>query len=292
MMRSRERTAVAVRRPDGGIEVRKEELGSFLRSRWARLPLVRGLVTLWDSLGIGMKALMFSADVSTGEEVKIPPHVMWGTVAFSLLLGIGLFFALPALLATSVDAYITSHWLSNFFEGFIRLVVFLGYLLSIGRIPDIKRVFAYHGAEHRVINAFEAGDELSVRAAMSYPTAHPRCGTGFLLIVVVVSVFVFGFIGRPPIVLRLASRLVLLPLIAALSYEVVRFAARRPRNFLARIILAPSLLLQSLTTREPTEDMVEVALIALTSVIEAAETAEEPVLNRAPTGLAAGGAAL
>jgi uncharacterized protein YqhQ len=279
MMRSRERAAVAVRRPDGGIEMRTETLSPFLRSRWARLPLVRGLITLWYSLGLGLRALTFSADVASGSDVQTPPAMMWGTVAFSFALGLGLFFVLPAALASALDPYIAGGWISNLVEGLVRLTLFLSYLVAIGRIPDIKRVFAYHGAEHRVINAYEAGEPLTVERIRAHDTFHPRCGTGFLLIVVLVSVVVFGFLGQPPLAIRLLTRIAFVPLIAAVSYEFVRLAATHRRRLLARALLWPSLLLQGLTTREPSDDMLEVAEPADAPLPQASVEPEQPAAS-------------
>jgi len=292
MMRGRERMAVAVRRPDGIIEVKDEPVSGFYRSRWVRFPLFRGLVILWDSLGTGLRALTYSADVAAGEEAKLSGPAMWGTVAFSFIVGLGLFFALPMLVASTLDHVIVSDWLSNTVEGLVRLAIFLAYLVGIGRVPDVRRVFAYHGAEHKVINAHEAGEPLTVERARPYGTSHARCGTGFLLIVVVVSVLVFGFLGRPSLPLRLASRLVLVPVIAAISYEIVRLSARHRQSILARIVMAPSLLLQSLTTREPSEDMVEVALVALERILPAAVAQEpsEPGLAAVDTSLSSSAA--
>jgi len=268
MMRSRERVAVAVRRPDGGIEVQCEPLNSLYRSKWARAPLIRGCLTLWDALALGMRALMFSAEVAAGEEASISGPIMWGTVAFSLALGVGLFFALPALAASLLDRWLSSAWMSNLVEGVVRLVLFLGYLVAITLIPDIRRVFAYHGAEHKVINTHEANEPLTLERARLHSTAHARCGTGFLLIVVIVSVLVFGFVGRPHILIRLASRVVLIPAIAAISYEIVHLASRHRDSRLAKAILWPSVLLQRLTTREPSDDMIEVALVALRHILD------------------------
>lgn len=273
-MRNRERMAIAVRRPDGGIEVRSEPMGAAYRARWATWPFVRGMFILYDSLVIGMKALMYSADVASGDEVDMSGPVMWGTMAVSMLLGIGLFFALPALASALVERWLHNDWLTNTAEGVIRLALFLGYLVAIARMPDIQRVFAYHGAEHKVINAYEAGESLDLDSVRRHSTRHTRCGTAFLLIVVVVSVVVFGFLGRPSLLLLLASRLLLIPLIAAASYELVRLSSRYRHHPLARIIFEPSLKLQALTTRVPTDDMIEVALTAMKRVL-AAES--EPV---------------
>mgnify|MGYP005856282439 CR=1 FL=1 len=267
MMRSRERLAIAVRRPDGGIEVRSEPTARFYRSRWARLPFVRGLLTLSDALVIGMRALTFSADVAAGDEVELGGPLMWGTMVASLVVAVGLFFALPALVTSLVDRCIQSAWVSNLVEGLIRLLLFLSYLAAISRIPDIQRVFAYHGAEHKVINAYEDGQPLTLEGARGQSIAHARCGTGFLLIVVIVSILVFGFLGRPPLPLRLLTRLFFIPVIAAISYELVRLASRHRSHPLAQAVVAPSRLLQGLTAREPADDMVEVALAAFQRVL-------------------------
>ena len=267
MMRSRERLAIAVRRPDGGIELKREPVHPIFRSHWARMPFVRGLLMLWDSLGVGISALTYSANVAAGEEILASGPAMWATVILSLVIGLGIFFALPALVAYALERFIHTSWESNFLEGLVRLGLFLLYLVLIGKVPDIQRVFAYHGAEHKAINAYEAGEPLTVERIRHYSTQHPRCGTGFLLIVVIVSVFVFGFLGRPPILLRLASRLLFLPLIAAISYELMRLAAAHPANWLARGLLKPALALQGLTTRPPSDDMLEVSLAALSAIL-------------------------
>jgi len=276
MMRNRERMAIAVRRPDGGIEVRSEPMGAAYRARWATWPFVRGLFILYDSLVIGMKALMYSADVASGDDVDMSGPVMWGTMALSMALGLGLFFALPALASKVVEGWLHSDWLTNTVEGLIRLALFLGYLVAIARMEDIQRVFAYHGAEHKVINAYESGESLDLETVRAYSTRHNRCGTAFLLIVVVVSVIVFGFLGRPPMLMLLLSRLVLIPFIAAVSYELVRLSSRYREHPLARIVFEPSLRLQALTTRNPSDDMIEVALTAMRRVL-AGDSEPEPV---------------
>jgi uncharacterized protein YqhQ len=262
--------AVAVRRPDGGIEVHSEPLTNRIyTSRWAKLPFVRGLALLWDALGLGIRALLFSADVSVAEEedVEFTGVVAWGTVGVSLLLGIGLFFVLPLLVVGFVDRWIASDFMSNIVEGVIRLAIFLAYIIAVGRMDDIRRVFAYHGAEHKTINAYEANADLTPQAVGRYSTLHPRCGTGFLLVVMVVSIFVFSLLGRPPLIPRIISRVVLIPVIAGISYEIIRFGARHYSNRLVRAILYPSLALQRLTTNEPTPDMLEVAIVALQRVL-------------------------
>lgn len=270
MMRGSKAMAVAVRRPDGGIEVHSEPLTSRIyTSRWGKLPFVRGLAVLWDALGLGIRALLFSADVAVAEEedVEFSGAVAWGTVAVSLVLGIGLFFVVPLLLVGFVDRWIASDFVSNIVEGVIRLAIFLAYIIAVGRMDDIRRVFAYHGAEHKTINAYEADADLTPDAVGKYSTLHPRCGTGFLLVVMVVSIFVFSLLGRPSLIPRIISRVVLIPVIAGISYEIIRFGARYYGNRLVRAVLSPSLALQRLTTNEPTPDMLEVAIVAFQRVL-------------------------
>jgi uncharacterized protein YqhQ len=188
---------------------------------------------------------------------------------FSLTVGIGLFFVLPLVIVGFLDRFITSDLLSNLLEGAVRLTVLVLYLVLIGLVPDVKRVFSYHGAEHRTINAYERGAPLDVDGVGSYSTAHTRCGTSFLLIVVFISVLIFSFLGRPPIVWRIITRILLVPLIAAISYEIVRFSADHSSNPLVRAFIVPGVALQSLTTREPDESMIEVAIAALKPVLAA-----------------------
>jgi len=274
MMRGRSLVAVAVRNPRGQIVVHTEPLtAKIYTSRWGQLPFVRGLGMLWDALGLGIRALLFSADVALDEEgqgkATFSGPLAWGTVAFSLAFGVALFFVLPLLLVGWVDRYIHSALVSNLLEGAIRIALFLGYLAAVGLVPDIRRTFAYHGAEHKTINAYEGGEPLEVARIQRYTTAHIRCGTAFLLWVVVVSILLFALLGRPPLALRILSRILLLPAIAGLSYEMIRFSARHKANPLIRALAGPSLALQRLTTREPTDDMVEVAIAALQPVLQA-----------------------
>lgn len=272
--------AVAVRAPDGRIEMHDEPLtAAVYTSRLGTLPFVRGLALLWDALGLGMKALMWSANVALedeaeeGEDVKFEGVAAWGTVAISLTLGVGLFFVLPLLIVHWLDQSIASPFISNLVEGIIRLIFLLGYIVAIGRMEDIKRVFSYHGAEHKTIHAHEAGAPLTPARVKPFSTLHPRCGTGFLLVVVVVSILVFALLGRPPILLRIASRIVLIPVIAGISYEIIRFGAEHYGNSLVRLLIMPSLMLQKLTTNEPSDDMLEVAIVALERVLEREEIA-------------------
>lgn len=282
MMRGSKAMAVAVRRPDGGIEVHSEPLTSRIyTSRWGKLPFVRGLALLWDALGLGIRSLLFSAEVAIEDEedVELSGAVAWGTVAVALVLGIGFFFVVPLLIVGFLDRWIASDLTSNMVEGVIRLVIFLAYIVIVGRMKDIRRVFSYHGAEHKTINAYEHGAELTPQSVARYSTLHPRCGTGFLLVVMVVSILVFGLLGRPSLILRIVSRVGLIPVIAGISYEIIRFGAAHYGNRLVRSVLYPSLALQRLTTNEPTPDMLEVAIVALKRVLVAEGLMEEAVVE-------------
>jgi len=269
MMRGSKFMAVAVRRPNGEIVVHSQPLTSRIyTSQWAQFPFVRGLALLWDALGLGIRALMFSADIAMEEEeANFSGPLAWGTVAIALLFGVGLFFVLPLLIASLLDPWITSDLASNLVEGTVRLALFLGYIILVGRLEDVQRVFAYHGAEHKTINAYEDGADLTPEAVSRYSTLHPRCGTGFLLVVMVVSILLFSLLGRPGMLFRVASRVLLIPAIAGISYEIIRFGAAHYANGLVRTVLYPSLALQRLTTHEPSSDMLEVAIAALKEVL-------------------------
>lgn len=269
MMRGRKSMAVAVRHPSGKIVIHNEPLESpIYTSRWWRLPFLRGLVVLWDTLGLGMRSLIYSANVALEEEeVEFRGPAVWGLVFVSLAFAIGIFFLVPLLLVGLIDRFIASALVSNLIEGGLRLGLFLGYIGLIGLLPDIRRFFAYHGAEHKTINAYEAGAPLDPASVAGYTTAHTRCGTGFLLFVLVLSIFVFALLGRPPFIWRILSRLLLIPLIVSVIYEFIKFAAHHQDNPLLRAVVSPGLALQSLTTREPDEEMLEVAIVALTSLL-------------------------
>jgi uncharacterized protein YqhQ len=209
-----------------------------------------------------------AAQSEAAAEEAFGGKMLWGMMAMSLGLGIGIFFVAPLLLTRLVDPYLPSDLLSVLVEGLIRIALFFGYVWLIGRLPDIRRVFAYHGAEHKAINALEAGAPLEPGPVAGYSVAHPRCGTSFLLVVVVLSIFVFGLLGRPSLPVRIASRIALVPVVAAVAYEVIRFSARRAGNPAVRLILAPGMALQRMTTREPDRAQVEVAIVALQRVME------------------------
>jgi uncharacterized protein YqhQ len=247
MMRGAHTAAIAVRNPQGQIVVHEQPLNATLyRGRIAKTPFVRGVVGLWDALGLGTRALMWAADVAIAEEdedekINFNGPIGWVTIAFSLLLGVGLFFLLPTTAATGLGRLLgLSHdgsapigvnaFLINLIEGFIQLGILIGYIWLIGRIPDVKRLFGYHGAEHKTINAYEAGAELTPEVVSKYPIEHPRCGTAFLLTVVFVSVFVFSLLGRPPFLLLILSRIIFIPVIAGIAYELLRWTARNNRQ--------------------------------------------------------------
>lgn len=353
LMRGRKSLAVACRAPNGEIVVYEEDLkpGPVLR-RVRNLPFVRGAVVLWDTLILGTRALMFSANVSLQEELEEEePHevggfpwvsivilliagalglyflapfvidllndvvassiwevgvraalglgvlwliyavvrshrnavarhesgltpepealtgvLLWGTVAVSLLFAIGLFFVVPVGASAFLERFISSHFVVNVLEGVLRLAMLVGYLWLISQMEDIRRVFAYHGAEHKTINAHEKGLPLDVEHVRPQPLEHIRCGTGFLLLVVLISVVIFVMLGRPPLLQLIASRVLLVPVIAAIGYEVIRFGAAHAESPVMRVILAPGLVLQRLTTREPEDEMLEVAIASFKRV--------------------------
>lgn len=269
MIRGRQHMAVAVRRPSGEIIVHSEPLPVGLyNSPIGRLLLVRGLTMLWDTLVLGIRSLMFSANVALEEEGgHFGGPMIWGSLFLSLLFGVGFFVLLPMLLIGLVDSYINSSLVSNLAEGVIRLLFFLVYLLAIGRLPDIRRVFAYHGAEHKTINAYEAGAPLIPQEVKTFTTAHTRCGTSFLLVVLVLFVLLSSLLGRPPLLWRILSRLALLPVVAAFAYEFIKFTARHYNQALVKLLVVPSLWLQQLTTREPDDGMLEVSIAALKRVL-------------------------
>ncbi len=271
MMRGRQAWAVAVRAPDGKVVTKEEKLtGAVYGPSVRKIPFVRGLALLWETLNLGVRALMFSANVALAEEqVELTKPMMAGTVAISLAFAVGVFFVLPLLLVGGVDRYIASSFASNVIEGLIRLGLFVLYIALIGLMPDIRRVFAYHGAEHKTINAYEAGAPLEAQAIATYSRAHPRCGTTFLFEVLVLSIFVFALLGRPPMALRIVSRIVLVPVIAAVSYEFLRLGAAAYSRAVMRGLLSPFLALQALSTREPDESMIAVAVEALKRVLVA-----------------------
>ncbi len=259
MIRGRRGMAVAVRAPSGEIILHEERFSRPTRP-WTRRPFLRGLYILWDTLNLGLRALNFSANVALGKsEYQVGPKQMAGVVVVALVLAVGLFFLLPMFLMRLVAGWLPAGWLQALVEGLIRLGVVLGYLLAIAQMRDVKRLFAYHGAEHKVVNALEAGAPLDVKEVRPFSTAHTRCGTAFLLLVVVLAVPLFAPLGGLGLGWGILARLALVPVLAGVSYEVMRLGAEYAHRPAVRALLAPALLLQRLSTRIPDDGMLEVA---------------------------------
>jgi uncharacterized protein YqhQ len=333
MMRGRQWASVAVRAPNDQIIIRSERLPVHLYGGWvSKTPFLRGLTVLWDSLGLGMKALMFSAEVAeqdaepeqgdaaaadsasgtaSGTNSPASDHapastaasrppasasgpaaastgsfgqtVQWTTVAFSMLIGVGIFFLLPLGAAALFELVIDDTLVVHLFEGLVRLALLVGYVWAIGFVPEIRRVFAYHGAEHMTIHAFEAGEPLDQAHIGKYSPAHPRCGTAFLLLVVAISIVLFALIPTDNWWIRIASRILAIPLIAGIAYEVLKFGGKHAEHPLMRLIVVPGLALQSLTTRYPEPAMIEVAVASFQTVLDLeAAGAESSSAGEAP----------
>ena len=303
MMRGRESVAIAMRAPDKQIVIHQEQLGSIYKSRIAKIPFLRGLIMLWDAMGLGIRALTISANTQTGENEKIEGPALYATLALAVAFAAGLFFVTPAALGHFAEQILAptallvpagdsnpgvygeskptptdptpdtqialrnwAPWVGNLIEGLTRLAILIGYIAVVGLIPDVKRVFAYHGAEHKTINAFEAGEELTPEKVARYSLEHPRCGTAFLLTLVFLSILVFALLGPMPVGLRLASRIVFLPILAGVAYEYIRWTANNLRSPLVAWMIKPNLALQRLTTREPTLEMLEVSIAAFNAM--------------------------
>lgn len=272
MMRGPGTRAVAVRRPDSSIVVDEKPVGSLTkRVPILKFPLLRGVVMLVESLTLGIEALTFSANQATGEEEALSAKEIAVTIGVALGLAILLFAVLPTAAAHILDFLASGSLAQNLIEGFIRITIFVVYILAIARLEDIKRVFEYHGAEHKVINAYEAGAELSVAGVQRYSTLHPRCGTSFLLIVMVISILIFSLLGKQVLWWRILSRILLLPLVAGISYELIKLSGKYYSKAICRHLIAPGLWLQKLTTREPDDSQVEVALQAFGTVLKDGE---------------------
>ena len=271
MMRGSRTLAIALRHPEGHIVVKTEPLNEALYcGPISRIPFLRGLVMLWDALGLGIKALMMSADIAAGEEVSFSGPASWGVTLLGVGLSVGLFMLLPSFLVGLLA--IPLEWLNSLLEGVVRLLLIVGYIWAVGFLPDMRRVFAYHGAEHKTINAYEAGARLTVDDVHPFPLAHTRCGTAFLLTVIVLTILIFAPLDPPSLLWRLLSRILLLPVIVGVAYEFIRLTARLADRPWMRVIIAPNLALQRLTTREPDDGMLEVAIAALKAVLAGEET--------------------
>jgi uncharacterized protein YqhQ len=296
MMRGRTFMAVAVRAPDKSIVVTSQPLPMRLYGGVVqKIPLVRGMTMLWDALGLGMKALMFSADIQMADQSDEVPSVTtgkpsaaaslskplaWTTVAVAMIFGIGVFFVTPLAIVGFAEQFVGAHTLwSNLAEGLIRLALLVGYVALIGLMPDVKRVYAYHGAEHMTIHALEHNDPLDPAHVSRYPPAHPRCGTAFLLEVVAISVILFALLGTPDLWLRVLSRILLIPVIAGIAYELLRLGGKYPDSPLMKAIVAPGLLLQALTTRYPDESQMEVAIASMKELLKReGESPQQPLV--------------
>ncbi len=269
MMRGQKTMVTAVRRPGGDVAIDTKPLDAIYTGRLRKTPLMRGIIVLIEAMVLGIKTLLYSANIALEEEEqKISGGMVWVMVVVSLAFAVALFFIAPLYLTRLLNQYIPLAIVFNLIDGLIRLAIFIAYLKLMNLVPDIKRVFAYHGAEHMAVNAYENGVPLEVEAAKKYSTAHVRCGTSFLFVVLVIAIVVFSLIGRPSFGLMVLARIALLPVIAALGYEVTQFGARHVKSSFVRAILAPGLWLQALTTRQPDDRQLEVALSALKRVIE------------------------
>jgi uncharacterized protein YqhQ len=270
LMRGRDAIAVALRHPDGHIVWTTERLDSgFHGSRWSKLPLVRGLVVLYETLIVGTRWLVRSASVAAAQDgVELGRKSIAIMLAVTLTVAIGVFFLIPLFLAGATTGG-SGDLRQHLIEGVIRAALFLGYLVVVAQMPDIRRVFQYHGAEHMTIHALEAGDPLVPAAVRKYPTAHPRCGTEFLVVVMVLSIIAFALVGKQAPAVMIGSRILLIPVIAAVGYEILKFGARHRSNPVVRAIMYPGILVQMITTRQPTDDMIEVAIVSMEEALKA-----------------------
>ena len=269
MIRGKHSVGTSVRNPDGDIITRVKPINANNMARLRRTMFVRGIFTLIETIHMGMDSLSFSARVSAGEdEEPVEKQSLIGMIFVSIMLGIGLFFLLPLFASKPLEGIGNSHLFSNIAEGVIRLCIFVAYVAVIGLLPDIRRVYMYHGAEHMAVHATEHGRPLTSEEIRNFPTAHPRCGTAFLLTVMLTSIVVFSLLPRNPLWWLITSRIVFIPIIAGISYEMIRFSSVHAQNILVRALMSPNLWLQSLTTKIPDEDQIEVAISAMNKAIE------------------------
>ena len=270
MIRGQNNVTTSVRNPQGKIQTRVKPIGDIFTGKPRRFPLIRGILALAETLYLGMDSLSYSASVSDGEsDEEISKLSIASMIGFSDLIAIALFFLLPLIASKPFEGLFGSDIISNVVEGVLRLVIFVLYIFGIGLMSDIRRVYMYHGAEHMTVHAMEKGDPLVVAEIRKYPTAHPRCGTAFLLTVMIIAIIVFTLVPRDPFWMVIISRIVLIPVIASLSYEVIRLSGKYSQNFMVSLIMAPSLWLQKLTTRQPDDAQIEVAISAMTAAVEA-----------------------
>ncbi len=273
MFRGKRYWALAVRRPNGDIQVERRRLNTYAE----RYPLLskfpfRGILILIESMVLGMKALNISAKIATDDEdFELGKKEIFITFTIALIFAVGLFVVLPTWVTKSFDTSLGSSWMISLAEGLFRIFLFILYIAGISLIPDIVKVFQYHGAEHAVINAYEKGEELVPDKVVKYSPLHIRCGTSFILIVLILVIIAFALVGKPALLTRIISRIVLIPIVAAISYELVKLSAKKQNSPFVRAMVAPGLWLQKLTTRKPKVDQVEVGLVALNTIIELEE---------------------
>src|SRR3954462_1920183 len=277
LMRGRDAIAVALRHPDGRIVYATDRLDSgFHGNRWSKMPFTRGPVVLYETLFVGTRWLVRSATLQaagTGEPGDEGVELGKGSIALmlglTLLFGVGIFFLLPLLIASATTSNIENGFVQHLVEGLVRVAIFIGYLLVIARAEDVRRVFQYHGAEHMTIHALEHGDPLVVSEVRKYPTAHPRCGTEFLVVVIALSIVAFSLVGRQDPVVMVGSRIALIPVIAAVGYEILKWGAKHRGNPIVRAIMYPGILVQMITTKQPTVDMIDVAIVSMAQALKA-----------------------
>lgn len=278
MMRGKENMVTAVRRPNGEIGLNQQYLAAIYTGKWRKTPLLRGVIVIIESLVLGIQTMMLSANIALEEEdVKLSGWALWAILIPALAFAVAVFFLLPLFITNIFNSHFNSSILFNLVEGVIRVAVFVVYLKLVSMMKDIRRVFAYHGAEHKAVNAYEAGVPLEVKDAREYSTANPRCGTSFLFAVMVIAIILFSLVGRPSLGIMVAARILLVPVIAALGYEFIFLTSRHIHNPVFRLMIKPGLWIQDLTTREPDDQQLEVALAALKKVIEIEEKQPEPV---------------
>ena len=269
LMRGRKYVVAAFRAPDGSIHIEEEKLSGIYKTKLAKLAFFRGLVVLWDSMSLGMKYLTLSANIQSEEEEQIEGASLYLTLLISISFSIGLFFVLPTLIIDVLYRFfLLSPTLINLSEGVTRLLILIIYLWIIGKSSDISRVFAYHGAEHKTINAYENNVEINTDNVKRFPLAHARCGTSFLLTLVVISILIFSLLGPMPLWKRIISRILMVPIISMFSYELIKWMGDHSANILVKSISYPNLWLQKLTTREPSEDMLEIAITAFNKLLK------------------------
>jgi uncharacterized protein YqhQ len=269
MMRGKNFWSLAVRRPDKTISTKLFKNSSLtVNNKFLGFPFIRGVVNLIESMALGFRALSYSVNEATEEDIQFSKKEMTIAIIIAVIFAVGVFFILPTLIGRSFSSYFPNTIVYNLMEGLVRILLFLGYILIISQLKDIKRIFQYHGAEHKTIQAYENDEEMKIENVKKYTTLHVRCGTSFLLIVMVVAIFVFALLGRPPLLLRILYRVLLIPVISGISYELIKLAGKYSKHKIVNIIFYPGLLLQKITTREPDDSQIEVAISSFNRVIK------------------------